>query len=232
MSDSLHLEIRKMTAGRSMVAPTLFGRLDPNLQERLRKAAPLRSFTDGAIIQQRGDTPSGFWLIETGSVTVGQFLAEGQFRALAVLGPADSYGELALFSGKRRVVDAVARGAADLRWIDGARFEAALADDPASMRRMLGALAEELQEMLGVITGLRRGSAKRRISAMLINLTGSDILPSKIIIGQDEIAELAGVTRATVNKVLRELEQGRVLLRGYGMVEIIDPAGLRLAAST
>lgn len=221
-----------MTAGRSMVAPTLFGRLDPNLQERLRKAAPLRSFTDGAIIQQRGDTPSGFWLIETGSVTVGQFLAEGQFRALAVLGPADSYGELALFSGKRRVVDAVARGAADLRWIDGARFEAALADDPASMRRMLGALAEELQEMLGIITGLRRGSAKRRISAMLINLTGSDILPSEIIIGQEEIAELAGVTRATVNKVLRELEQGRVLRRGYGMVEIIDPAGLRLAAST
>lgn len=232
MSDSLHLVGTKLAAGRSMVAPTLFGRLDPNLQERLRKAAPLRSFTDGAIIQQRGDTPSGFWLIETGSVTVGQFLAEGQFRALAVLGPADSYGELALFSGKRRVVDAVARGAADLRWIDGARFEAALAGDPASMRRMLGALAEELQEMLGVITGLRRGSAKRRISAMLINLTGSDILPSEIIIGQEEIAELAGVTRATVNKVLRELEQGRVLRRGYGMVEIIDPAGLRLAAST
>lgn len=86
--------------------------------------------------------------------------------------------------------------------------------------------------MLGVITGLRRGSAKRRISAMLINLTGSDIFPSEIIIGQEEISELAGVTRATVNKVLRELEQGRILRRGYGMVEIIDPAGLRLAAST
>ena len=214
-----------------MVAPTLFGGLDANMREQLRKAAPLRSFTDGAIIQQRGDTPTGFWLIETGRVTVGQFLAEGQFRALAVLGPGDSYGELALFAARRRVVDAVARGPAALRWIDGVRFEAVLARDPASMRRMLGALAEELQELLEVVAGLRRGSALRRISAILLNLAGTDAQPSRIAIGQEEIADLTGVTRATVNKVLRDLERGGMLVRGYGMVEIVDPAALRVAAS-
>lgn len=220
-----------MVAGRSMVAPTLFGGLAAHLREQLRKSAPRRNFSDGAIIQQRGDTSTGFWLIETGRVTVGQFLPDGYFRALAVLGPGDSYGELALFSGLRRVVDAVARGPAGLRWIDGVRFEAVLANDPASMRRMLGALAEELQEMLEIVAGLRRGSASRRISALLLNLAGSDTRRARISIGQNEIAELAGVTRATVNKVLRDLERDGILARGYGLVEILDPAALRLAAS-
>ena len=142
MSETLHLYAAAATAGRSMVAPTLFGQLAPDLREQLHRAAPLRAFSDGAIIQQRGDTPTGFWLIECGRVTVGQFLTEGHFRALAVLGPGDSYGELALFSGRRRVVDAVARGAA------------------------------ELQEMLEVVASLRRGSASRRIAAMLAATQG------------------------------------------------------------
>ncbi len=231
MSETLHLDATASASGRSMVAPTLFGQLAPVLRERLRRAVPVRAFSDGAVIQQRGDTPTGFWLIESGRVTVGQFLTEGQFRALAVLGSGDSYGELALFSGRRRVVDAVARGAAKLRWIDGARFEAVLACDPASMRRILGALAEELQEMLEVVAGLRRGSASRRIAAMLANLAGSAAQPSRIAIGQEELGELAGVTRATVNKVLRDLEQVRVLDRGYKFIEIHDPAALQLAAS-
>ncbi len=227
MSETLHLQGNTSSSGRSTIAPTLFGRLDDNLRAQLRKAAPRRNFADGAIIQQRGDTPTGFWLIEQGRVTVGQFLAEGQFRALAALGPGDSYGELALFSGRRRVVDAVARGTAELLWIDGVRFEAALAQDPASMRRLLGALAEELQEMLDVVASLRRGTANRRVAAMLANLAHNGSLAAPISINQDEIAELAGVTRATVNKALRELEQAGLITRGYGKITIADMPALQ-----
>ncbi len=223
MSETLHLG-----SGRSLVAPTLFGQLDPQLRTELIGNAPLRQFADGALIQQRGDTPSGFWLIKEGRVTVGQFLADGTFRALAVLGSGDSYGELALFSGRRRVVDALARGPADLLWIDGARFEAALGHSPQSMRRLLGALAEELQEMLDVVAGLRRGSASRRIAAMLVNLAGTGPVPIRVAIGQEELGELAGVTRATVNKVLAVLEAKAILQRGYGVLEIADLGRLRI----
>ena len=231
MSESLQSVIASPAAGRTMIAPTLFQQLGPDTRSELRQSAPLRKFADAEIIQQRGDTPTGFWLIESGSVTVGQFLAEGHFRAVAVLGPGDSYGELALFSGRRRVVDAVARGAAELRWIDGPRFEEVVSGDPEAMRRMLAAMAEELQEMIEVVAGLRRGSASRRIASMLVNLTGSNTCPSRIAISQEEIGELAGVTRATVNKVLRDLEAARVLVRGYGAIEIADPDALRMAAS-
>ena len=87
----------------------LFSALPPDMRSELRINASSRTFSDGQMIQQRGDEADGFWLVETGSVAVGQFLIDGEFRAVGLLGPGDSYGELALFSGRPRVVDAVAR---------------------------------------------------------------------------------------------------------------------------
>lgn len=207
-----------------MLAPTLFGELGAAAQHSLREAAPRRQFDGGAIISQRGGTSNGFWLIESGRVTVGQFQVDGSFRALAVLGAGDSYGELALFSGRRRVVDAVARGPAQLRWIDGAQCEAALAADPPAMRRMLGALSEELQEMLDMLSGIRRGTASARIAAVLVNLAGRS--DAAIEIGQAELAELTGVSRVTANKVLAALENSGLIQRGYGTILVSDHEGL------
>ena len=78
----------------------LFETLDTALQAHLIKGSTEREFGDGQIIQQRGDVADGFWLIQQGAVTVGQFLPDGEFRAVALLGPGDSYGELAVFSGR------------------------------------------------------------------------------------------------------------------------------------
>lgn len=201
--------------------------LDTGLQQTLRAAAPVRAFAAGQIIQQRGDRPEGFWLIDSGAVTVGQFLPDGDFRAIALLGPGDSYGELALLSGRTRVVDAVARSAASLRWISGSRFEAAMAADPAAMRVLMGALAEELQEMIELVAGHRGGNGQARVAGLLVNL--SSVSPV-VEIGQQELGELAGITRATANAALKELEMRGLIKRGYRKLEVLDRQGLRQAA--
>ena len=41
--------------------------LETALQAHLVGGAELRSFSDGQIIQHRGDTATGFWLIEHGT---------------------------------------------------------------------------------------------------------------------------------------------------------------------
>ena len=205
------------------MSPTLFGRLSASMQDELRAGTKVRRFDKDAIIQQRGDTTTGFWLIDSGQVAVGQFLADGTFRAIAVLGPGDSYGELALLTGRERVVDAVARSRASLRWIDGGRFEKVLAREPASMRSVLGAMAEELQEVIDLLANLRRGNAHARIARFLARLADEN---GKVAMSQEELAELAGVTRATVNAALRDFEQRGWIARGYREVSVIELAAL------
>ena len=219
MSNSLHSEDPRP----SLAVPMLFAALEPALKERLIASSPPRAFADSQIIPQRGTLPDGFWLIEEGSVPVGRYLAEGEFRAVAVLGPGDSYGELAVFAGTKRIVDAVSRGASRVRLVDGALFLAALDEDPVSSRAMLGALSAQLQDSLDQLAGLRRGSTPARLAGLLANLVGEGGVTR---ITQQELAELLGVTRATANAALRTLEDAGIIERGYGAIRVSDPEGL------
>lgn len=214
------------SSARSFGVPMLFASLDPAVQAQLREGTRLRRFADGQLIQQRGEEPDGFWLIEAGSVAVGQFLPEGEFRAVGLLGPGDSYGELAVFARRPRVVDAVSRGPSSARYIRVSDFEAALAANPAAMRQLLGALAAQLQELLDLLAGIRRGTAAARLAGTLANLAGEADGPVTIRITQQELAELLGLTRPTVNAALREMESMGLLVRGYRSVTVPDPAAL------
>lgn len=205
----------------------LFASLEAALRERLIAASPARSYADGQFIQHRGSQANGFWLIEEGNVRVGQHLPDGEFRAVAVLGPGDSYGELAVFAQRPRVVDAMARGPARVRFIAAGPFLAALAEHPQSSRAMLGALSAQLQDTLDQLTGLRRGSNPARLAGLLLNLAGGR---GEARITQQELAELLGVTRATANAALRALEQTGAIERGYGGVRIVKPRSLAAIA--
>ena len=209
--------------------PLLFAALPPATQARLRAAGLARRFAAGALIQQRGDEAAGFWLIEEGTVAVGQFLDHGEFRAVGLLGPGDSYGELAVLSGRPRIADAVAREASVLRHIPAAEFERALADDRVSLRAMLGGMAAQLQETLTVMAGIRRGTSTARAAAVLANLAGHSASPRRIAVTQQEIADLLGVTRATANAALRDLESAGLIRRHYGVIEVPDARQLRRA---
>ncbi len=205
----------------------LFSALDPALRVHLLRNAAVREFGDGQIIQQRGERADGFWLIEEGSVMVGQFLPEGEFRAVALLGPGDSYGELAVFAGKPRIVDAVSRGNSRVRLIAARPFLEALSNYPASTRALLGALSEQLQDTLAQLAGLRRGTNPQRLAAILANMASDQDQPASVVVTQQELADLLGVTRATANAALRELQKLGLVQRGYGSVTI--PVRDRLA---
>lgn len=214
---------------RTILAATLFSTLPDALQAELRRRAPRRHFARGAIIQQAGDEASGFWLIEQGSVQVGVFRDEGIFRPIATLGDGDSYGELALVARRERVADAVALAPSVLLWIDGWRFEQAIASDPAILRTLLATMAEELQEVLGFVSRFRGGTARHRVAAVLVN-AARHADTNEIRITQSEIAELAGATRATAAAALRAFEKEGALQRRYGRIEILEPAALEQLA--
>ena len=200
----------------------LFSALEPSLQVHLTRQATTREFGDGQIIQHHGEMADGFWLIEEGSVTVGQFLPGGEFRAVVVLGPGDSYGELAIFAGRPRIVDAVSRGASRLKLIKGRNFLDALGNYPQSMRALLGAMSVQLQELLTLIAGLRQGTNPARIAGLLANMAGDNNGAAEVAVTQQELADLLGVTRATANAALRELERAGMIRRRYGSIAVPD----------
>jgi len=52
----------------------------------------------------------------------------------------------------------------------------------------------------------------------------------EVAITQQELAELLGVTRATANSALRDLQKAGLIERGYGVLRLPDPDRLALFA--
>lgn len=205
----------------------LFDALEEELKARLVNQNHPRAYGDGQIIHHRGEKADGFWLIDEGAVRIGQFLPDGEFRAMAVLGRGDSWGELAMFTQRPRVVDAVSRGEARVRFIPAGAFLPALAEYPGSSHALLSALSAQLQDTIDELTGMRRGTNPSRLAGILVNLAGPD---DAVAISQQELAELLGVTRATANTALRTLEEGGFIRRGYRKIVIAERERLALFA--
>jgi len=208
----------------------LFAVLDPQLQDQLRRVSPTRKFNDEQIIQQRGEAAKGFWLLEEGSVAIGQFLPHGEFRGAALLGPGDSWGELAMFAKRPRIVDAVSRGRSIVRHIGEHEIDSALAKHPEAMRALLASISWQMQQLIDVVAGIRRGSAVPRIAGMLLTLAGETMRAQKIAITQQELGEQLGLTRATVNSALRDFEKQGAIKRSYGVIEVLDRSALQIVS--
>lgn len=71
-------------------------------------------------------------------------------------------------------------------------------------------------------------SIAQRASGWL--LTAQDRAGDRIALTQDALADLLGVQRTSVNAVIRELQDERLIATRRGMVEVIDRAGLKRRA--
>ncbi len=62
----------------------------------------IRKFPPGEVIFSAGDSGNGFYIIETGRVQLSAVVANGEPRALAVCGPGDFFGEMAILDDAPR----------------------------------------------------------------------------------------------------------------------------------
>jgi len=203
------------------MAPT---RADGSIAQLLAEAGRRQRFAPGAMIQQQGDSGDGFWLIETGSVTICRFGREGELTVYAVLGAGVLFGELAYFAGVPRQVDAVAESEATLVRIGPAQIDHLLESRPDFARWLLRSLAGQLRAALNRIEGDRNLSAEERLARALAAMADSQ--GSEIATTQQHLADLIGVSRITAGQVLAKLETDGLIKRSYRRIAVLDRAAL------
>lgn len=227
MPKILQSQIPLENTGRSVGAPTLFDSLPRAIQQEFRRGAIRRAFKDGQLIWHRGDVAEGFWIIEKGQVKLGHHAASGEMQALIVLGPGDSFGELACLGQFPRVVDAEAVGALEMIWISDATLLATIAESPTISGAFIKALSQQLQEALDRLIVFRNMPAPKRLAQNLLALAEGKQAPVKLGIRQQELAELVGVSRMTIASALAQLEELGLVTRHYRHLVINDPKALR-----
>lgn len=202
----------------------LKGLSEPEVRQVLASARR-RRFSKGEVLFHEGDPAASIHLVDRGRVAVRISTPLGDVVTVDLLGPGDALGELALLApGTRRGATAVALEPTETLSLDESVFSALRRDDPSVTEVLVHLLAERVRLLDARLMEALYLPAETRLLRRLIDLghTYGDTIP----LTQEDIAGLAGTTRATVNRVLRREEKAGTLVLARGRVTLLDHEAL------
>jgi CRP/FNR family transcriptional regulator, cyclic AMP receptor protein len=193
----------------------------------LLSVARRRTFSRNEVVFHQGDPAEAMHIVWSGRFAVRIRSAIGDATTVAILGPGEAFGELALLGeDPERSATVVALERAETRSITRGDFNRLRTDQPQVNELLLRLLAARLRRTNDLLAEALYVSADERVRRRLTELAelygpgdGDRVIP----LTQEEIAELAGTSRATVNRVLRAEEKAGSVQLTRGKTTIIDP---------
>jgi CRP/FNR family cyclic AMP-dependent transcriptional regulator len=197
--------------------------------ERRRFLANCRRqrFAKGDAVFHAGDPAESLHLVATGRLAVWSFSELGDATMLRLIGPGGFVGELSLLEeGQRRSATVRALDVVETLSVGRNDFDRLRLEQPSVDRILLAALASELRRVSDLLMEMLFVPAETRVLRRLLSVATLWQERVPLPITQQELAGLAGTTRATANRALREAAaHGLVALR-RGSVELLDAEGL------
>ena len=173
----------------------------------LLSIARRRKFGRGEVVFHENDPADTLHLIDKGRFAVRTQTSLGDTAILAVLGPGDMFGELALLEGdpQPRSATVAALEAAETRSVHRMDFERLRREHPGTASVIIGILSGQVRRLSRHLLEALYVPADKRVLRRLVEVAAlyeDGVVP----ITQEDLAGLAGTSRATVNRVLREEE--------------------------
>lgn len=209
--------------------PLLAG-LGETERSRLLAAGELRRFRRHEVVCHEGDPGDSLHLILSGRLAIRVTTPLGDVATLTLLGAGDSFGELALLDpDARRTATVVALEPTRTLALRRSVLVALREQHPEFDRFLIITLAGYVRRLSAMVLEAMYLPVEQRVRRQLARLAriyGGDAPRAEIHLTQDDIASLAGTTRATANRVLRALQTRGVLTLARGHIVILDRAGL------
>jgi CRP-like cAMP-binding protein len=195
-----------------------------------------RRFARGEVILHEGDPADSLHLVSKGRLAVRSLTPDGDAVMLNLLVPGDYFGELALLHQERpshRTATVLALEPAETLSLSAAAFRQLCETHPRVEHLLTTLLAQRVEELSkrlleALYVGLDRRVYRRLVELCDVYGTQDDV--SIIPLTQDQLADLVGGTRPSVNQVLQKLAAQEVLVLGRGRIEVRDRAMLQRRA--
>jgi CRP/FNR family transcriptional regulator, cyclic AMP receptor protein len=191
---------------------------------RLLSIARRRRFSRNEVVFHREDPADSLHLVSKGRFAIRIMTPLGDTVTVGIRGPGDSFGEMALVAEERkRSATVEALEEAETFAVYVSEFRRVRNEHPSVDQVLIAFLAGELDRQNELLLEALYVPVERRVLRRLAELStlyaGRDTV---IPLTQEQLAEMAGTSRATVNRVLREEQaRGTVELR-RGRTAVLD----------
>ena len=198
-------------------------------QQELSKLGVRRRFARHEVVFHEGDAGDSLHLVARGTFIARSSTTLGHILTVNIFQKGEVFGELAVLSPDvRRTATVVSMQRGETLMVRRDEFEALRRRDPTLDRFLIAILVERNRKLTADLVDLLFTPVEQRVCSRLLAVT--DLMADEdgwVWMNQEEIASLAGATRATVNRVLRRAEVAGYVELGRGRVRVLDREGLQ-----
>jgi CRP/FNR family transcriptional regulator, cyclic AMP receptor protein len=190
----------------------------------------------GQRLFSEGDTGDKLYIILAGKIKLTKAAPDGRENLLSVHGPGEMFGELSLFDPVPRTSSATAVTSAKLAGLAHDDMRTWLSTRPGVAMHLLQALAQRLRRINEVKADLVFTDVPGRVAKALLDLSDRFGVPTpdgvqvNHDLTQEELAQLVGASRETVNKALADFAARGWIQLAAKSVLITDTDRLRKRA--
>jgi len=182
-------------------------------------------FRSGHTVFAEGEPGDRLFVVISGKVKIGRRSPDGRENLLNIIGPSDMFGELSIFDPGVRTSSATTITEVRAVSMDRETVRAWIADRPEIAEKMLRVLARRLRRTNHKLADLFFTDVPGRVAKQLLQLAQrfgrqeGDALRVSHDLTQEEIAQLVGASRETVNKALADFaHRGWICLDGKSVL--------------
>jgi CRP/FNR family transcriptional regulator, cyclic AMP receptor protein len=214
----------------------IFCDLDADAFEQLCRYAKPATLKRGATIYSKGDPGNSLYVVISGTAKMSISSPDGRSAILNLIGPGEIFGEIALLDGRERTADATANTNCEVFIIDRREFIPFVRSQPALAMKFIELLCTRLRWTSDQVEQVILQDLPGRLASALIRLTERHKAAQggrSIAVTQQEISEMVGVSRESINKQLRawaarnwvRLEHGAIVVLDVGPLQEIAGSG-------
>ena len=206
----------------------LFASLDDQAFAALTEELTEVDLSRGSTLFHEGDPGDQLYFIIAGKIKLGRTAPDGRESLVAIMGPGELFGEMALFDPSPRSTSATAVSETRLAGLKHENLKKVIERSPDVSAQLLQALARRLRRTNESLADLVFSDVPGRVAKALLDLADRFGRPATdgILVAheltQEELAQLVGASRETVNKALAEfVQRGWIRLEARAVV-ILD----------
>src|SRR5271170_1215884 len=184
----------------------IFCELEPEALDQLCRYAKHTTLKRGAAIFSKGDPGTSLFAVISGTVKISISSADGRSAIFNLIGAGEIFGEVALLDGLARTADATANTNCEIFVIDRREFLPFVKSQPALAMKFIELLCARLRWTSQQVEQVILQNLPGRLASALLGLTEErkfDSGSGTLTITQQEISEMVGMTRESINKQLR-----------------------------
>jgi CRP/FNR family transcriptional regulator, dissimilatory nitrate respiration regulator len=205
----------------------MFADLPAEDLEAVAEVCSLKSLAKGEMLFREGDKAEGFYVLQTGAISVFKVMPDGREQIICVFRPPETFAEVTLATLEAYPANGVALENSTIILVQRSGFRDLIHRKPELSLHMLASMSLHLKHLVQTLQDYKGRQIEGRLADWLLRHVPEGAAGFDLPMTKKNLAGQLGVTSETLSRTLARF-RGENLIRVDGRhVDLLNVAGLQ-----